>query len=59
MTPNIIKLPFWDMTQKNENAFHANVNWAKESEPEQLKGRTLAVTGDLGKVMRDLKFKIV
>lgn len=55
MTPTVIKLPFWDMTLKNENALHASINWAKESEPKQLEGRTIAVAAGLAAAMKDLR----
>ena len=34
MTPSIIKLPFWEMTYKNEKVFYACLNQKKSSVPE-------------------------
>lgn len=51
MTPSVIELPFWDMTRKNPNAFYLRVNVGKASEPRQLEGRSLTVTGDIADVM--------
>ena len=54
MTPSIIELPFWDMTRRNPNAFYLRVNKGKASEPRQLMGRSLTVTGDIADVMARL-----
>ena len=37
MTPSIIKLPFWEMTYKNEKVFYACLNQKKSSAPEHIK----------------------
>lgn len=47
MTPSVIKLPFWNMADKFPETFLVTVNLAKESSPEQLKGRSLAVCEDI------------
>lgn len=50
MTPSIIEIPFWEMTRTNPNAFYLRVNMGKASEPRQLEGRSLTVTGDIANV---------
>ncbi|WP_462134775.1 SIR2 family NAD-dependent protein deacylase [Slackia piriformis] len=50
MTPSIIEIPFWEMTRTNSNAFYLRVNMGKASEPRQLEGRSLTVTGDIADV---------
>ena len=55
MTPSVIKLPFWNMTDKFPETFLVTVNLAKESSPEQLKGRSLAVCEDLSLFLHELK----
>lgn len=50
MTPSIIEIPFWEMTRNNPNAFYLRVNMGKASEPRQLEGRSLTVTGDIANV---------
>ena len=55
MTPSVIKLPFWNMADKFPETFLVTVNLAKESSPEQLKGRSLAVCEDLSLFLHELK----
>ncbi len=47
MTPSIIKLPFWELTAKNENVFYACLNQEASHRPEHLRGRSLYLQGDL------------
>lgn len=47
MTPSVIKLPFWEMTAKNDTVFYARLNQKASGEPEHLKGRSLSIAGDL------------
>ena len=47
MTPSIIKLPFWELTAKNENVFYACLNREVSHRPEHLRGRSLYLQGDL------------
>lgn len=53
MTPSIIKLPFWQLTAQNETVFYACLN-RSASLPQRLKGRSLAIQGDLAELLRDL-----
>ena len=46
MTPSIIKLPFWEMTYKNEKVFYACLNQKKSSVPVSYTHLTLP-TSDL------------
>ena len=41
MTPSIIKLPFWEMTYKNEKVFYACLNQKKSSAPEHIKDKLI------------------
>ena len=47
MTPSIIKLPFWEMTYKNEKVFYACLNQKKSSAPEHIKDKGIYIAGDL------------
>ena len=47
MTPSIIKLPFWEMTYKNEKVFYACLNQKKSSVPEHIKDKGIYIAGDL------------
>ena len=59
MTPSIIKLPFWEMTYKNEKVFYACLNQKKSSAPEHIKDKGIYIAGDLAETLRDLKENIV
>ena len=58
MTPSIIKLPFWEMTYKNEKVFYACLNQKKSSAPEHIKDKGIYIAGDLAETLRDLKENI-
>lgn len=59
MTPSIIKLPFWEMTYKNEKVFYVCLNQKKSSAPEHIKDKGIYIAGDLAETLRDLKENIV
>ncbi len=54
-TPVIIKYPFWQMTTKNPNAVYACINYGEAVCPEQTKGQSICIDGDIGKVIREIK----
>ena len=51
MTPSIIKLPFWELTVKNENVFYGCLNREAAHRPEPLRGRSLYLQGDLAETL--------
>ena len=55
MTPSIIKLPFWELTAKNENVFYACLNREAAHRPEHLRGRSLYLQGDLAETLAALR----
>lgn len=55
MTPGVIKLPFQSMAARNDNAFYVSVNRAKESVPALVGERGITVTGDIARVLHDLR----
>ena len=55
MTPSIIKLPFWELTAKNENVFYACLNRESSHRPEHLRGRSLYLQGDLAETLAALR----
>ena len=55
MTPSIIKLPFWELTAKNENVFYACLNREASHRPEHLRGRSLYLQGDLAETLAALR----
>ena len=58
MTPGVIELPFWRMTERHENTFYLRVNKGKASEPAQLGARSLTVCADIARVMDDLATRL-
>ena len=55
MTPSIIKLPFWELTAKNENVFYACLNRESAHRPEHLRERNLYLQGDLAETLAALR----
>lgn len=55
MTPSIIKLPFWEITEKNANVTYVCINKNKSSMPMHIKDKSLHITGDLSLVLEELK----
>lgn len=55
MSPSIIKLPFWELTAKNENVFYACLNQAPSHAPEHLQNRSLYLQGDLAETLSELR----
>ena len=53
-TPGIIKYPFWQMTYQNENAVYACVNLGAAFAPQEIKGQSICVDGDIGEVLKRL-----
>lgn len=54
-TPVIIKYPFWQMTAKNLNAVYACVNFNEAFCPEELKGKSICINGDIAEVFRNIE----
>ena len=55
MTPSIIKLPFWELTAKNENVFYTCLNREASHSPEHLRERSLYLQGDLAETLAALR----
>ena len=53
-TPVIIKYPFWQMTDDNENAVYVCLNYSEACCPKQIEGRSICIDGDSGEVIRQL-----
>lgn len=58
MTPSIIKLPFWNITANFSNAFYISINQEKISAPEHIKGRAMAISDDIGNVLREVRLRM-
>lgn len=55
MTPSIIKLPFWQLTARNEMVFYACMNQKESDMPEHLKDRGLYIQGNLAETLAALR----
>lgn len=55
MTPSIIKLPFWQLCQRNEGVFYATLNRTARSAPSHLGDRATFLEGDLADTLRELR----
>ena len=50
-TPVIIKYPFWKMTYANPNAVYACRNFGEAYVPDELKGQSICINGDIREVL--------
>ncbi len=55
MTPSIIKLPFWELTAKNETVTYACLNQEETDVPSHLRDRAIYVQGDLKTTLAELR----
>ena len=53
-TPVIVKYPFWQMTNDNENAVYACLNYNEAYCPHQIEERSIVIDGDSGEVIKQL-----
>ena len=53
-TPGIIKFPFWRMTERNQNAVYACVNFGEAEVPDRIASRSICLNEDIGKVLESL-----
>ena len=51
MTPSVIKLPFWELSARNENVFYACLNREAAHAPQHLRGWSLYLQGDLAELL--------
>lgn len=54
-TPGIIKYPFWQMTAANPKAVYACVNYGEAVCPDEIRGQSVCINEDIGKVLGDLE----
>lgn len=58
MTPGGIKLPFWDMTARNNQVFYVCLNQEASSATEHLKWRSLYLQGNLADILKELRIQL-
>ncbi|MBE6994832.1 MAG: Sir2 silent information regulator family NAD-dependent deacetylase [Ruminococcaceae bacterium] len=54
-TPGIIKFPFWRMTAQNPNATYAALNFGEAVTRDNIRGRSICISGDIGDILNKLK----
>lgn len=55
MTPSIIRLPFWEMTEKFPKARMVSISLGRENPPAQIAEKAISVSADLLDAMSQLK----
>ena len=53
-TPVIIKYPFWKMTFANPKAVYACLNFGEAYAPDEIRGQSICINGDIHEVLNDL-----
>ena len=53
-TPVIIKYPFWKMTYANPKAVYACLNFGEAYAPDEIRGQSICIGGDIREVLNDL-----
>ncbi len=53
-TPVIIKYPFWRMTAGDPGAVYACINHGAAACPDEIKGQSVCIDGDIGEVLKSL-----
>lgn len=53
-TPVIIKYPFWKMTFANPNAVYACLNFGEAYAPDEIRGQSICIGGDIHEVLKNL-----
>ena len=53
-TPMIVKYPFWHMTDANEKAVYACLNYGEAYCPKQIEKKAICINGDIGEIIESL-----
>ena len=53
-TPGIIKYPFWQQVYQNKNATYACLNMEEAQVPEEIRDRSIVISGDSSRVIQEL-----
>ena len=54
-TPMIVKYPFWQMTDANEKAVYACLNYGEAYCPKQIEKRAICINGDIGETIKSIE----
>ena len=55
MTPMFIQEPFWELTNSLKDAYYISVNSEYQFLPEFIEDKGIAILGDIGTVLKDLR----
>ena len=55
LTPMFIQEPFWNLTLSLPDAYYISVNEKYDFLPEQIEDKGIAILGDIGIVLTDVK----
>ena len=53
-TPMIVKYPFWQMTDANEKAVYACLNYGEAYCPKQIERQAICLDGDIGEIIEEI-----
>lgn len=53
-TPIIFKVPFWQMTEEWPDATYACLNYGQAFAPDEIKGKSICINGDIGEILSKL-----
>ncbi|MGP1598691.1 SIR2 family NAD-dependent protein deacylase [Peptoanaerobacter stomatis] len=53
-TPVIVKYPFWQMTNSNEKAVYACINYGEAFCPREIEDRSICIDGDIGEILNKI-----
>ncbi len=54
-TPTIIKYSFWRMVQVWKNATYACLNYGEAYAPDEIRGKSICINGDIGEILTELE----
>lgn len=54
-TPGIIKFPFWEICSQHQNAFYVCINLNEAWAPEQIRDRSVCISGGIAEVLKEWK----
>lgn len=54
-TPGIIKYPFWQMTNRWEQASYLNINQGQAWAPDEIREKAICINADIAKVLKSIR----
>lgn len=50
-----IKHPFWQMTDRNNNAIYVCINYEEDIVPVEIRDRSICINGDIGVIIDEIQ----